>query len=571
MIVAPTLHGVLSNADIRGRILGPLLTVNDDTINKQSWTKNFVKLLHVSAGIRRMAWEFIQQNNIWVQARFVWDAANLVQPLPSSIFHLANYNDHTQRDRVQAILIPELFTPEMIREFHSSIAVTISIGHSQGQGKRVDEAKDETLSVFFAFHQQNFELFIRSLADTVDQWGSMTVEVNHARIYEFPSTIPVVVDQIIPSLDQIREANRVTSTSLLKDPIDPLVDFKKIAQAMMGPREVKSEIRAKLLEFYTRGTESVDRGEYREAYEIFRTGHQAYDAFRQKKGPKPKWGCIENNGIEHAKADINSMASESLNREISARRSMSTEGYAGPRLMAREIKACDLSLAVGLAGFALSTPSLTDDRRFYGHYRRAVAYANLGDFLTELGTVVPKSEHAAILADTVAEWNDAGFCYMKATQDAFYAAHVAGTAGSEAPQELVDAMHALRRQMCGKIGYDADEHLDQMQRAGLARLQLPVLGLWEGDPVLCAKWGPHHMMLLALFRQYEGSRGPNIADLNEALAQRGLRWLFNEGGEVFLDGNVGAQMEPTWVVPDDTREGLLAEGLTGDRFEMARR
>jgi hypothetical protein len=39
----------------------------------------------------------------------------------------------------------------------------------------------------------------------------MKVEINHAHIYKFPGTIPVVVDQIVRGLEHIREANRVTS------------------------------------------------------------------------------------------------------------------------------------------------------------------------------------------------------------------------------------------------------------------------------------------------------------------------------------------------------------------------
>lgn len=50
-----------------------------------------------------------------------------------------------------------------------------------------------------------------------------------------------------------------------------------------------------------------------------------------------------------------------------------------------------------LAQFSLSSPGLTDGQRFNGHYRRAVGFANLGDFLTELN----KSERVAKLDDTV--------------------------------------------------------------------------------------------------------------------------------------------------------------------------
>ena len=42
-------------------------------------------------------------------------------------------------------------------------------------------------------------------------------------------------------------------------------------------------------------------------------------------------------------------------------------------------------------------------------------------------------------------------------------------------------MRALHPQTCGKIGINADEHSAQMHHAGLARFQLPFLGLRGGE------------------------------------------------------------------------------------------
>lgn len=573
IIVNPTLPGVLRSNKIRCLILAHLLTITSEN-ETRDWKKNLpgLNLLHVSRDVRNFAWNFFLENHTWVQARFVWDAARLVQPLPSAIFHAMYQDDHPQPELIQAIFIPDRFTPDMIKEFSTSIAVTISIGHSQGQGQRVDGDKAKNFSIVFAFLPQKFDHFVRNLSDTVEQWGSMTVEVNHAHIYKIPSTIPVVVDRIIRGLEQIREANRVTSISLLKDPIDPVVDFEKIAHTMMGPREVRSGIRTQLLEFYNRGTESMEKGDYVEAYKAFRQGYQAHETFRESKGQKPKWGSIESNAIELVQVDTNSMGAESINRKVSTRSSIWTKGYAGPRLMAREAKARDLSIAVMFAALSLDCPSITDDRRFYGHYRLSVAYSNFGDFMTELDTVIPKSEHAGLLVDTLPGLNNVGVCYSRAAQDAFHAAHLAGTVVPDAPQELVANINALRRRMCAKLGYDADEHFAQMYRDGLLRLQVPVLGLWEGDPMLFKKWGTTKMMLLALFRQrVEDSGGPCVGELKEALARRGLCWTHDQDGNVFLDGKAGVQMGPTWVVPDNTRDGLRAAGLLEDKFQMARR
>jgi hypothetical protein len=571
-LVAPTLAGVLSNGDLCDRILGPLLTANATTIDVQNWTRNFqgFHLLWVSVDIRKRAWDFIQQKNIWVQAQFVWDAANVIMPLPSAILRASDGSEHTQPGLIQPNSTPDFFTPEMIKQFCSSVSVTISIGHLLNEAQPVG-AKVKTIPIFFAFHPQQFDFFIRDLATTVEEWASIKVEVNHSHLHKVPCTIPVVVDNIVRGLGQIRGANRVTSISLLKDSIDPIVDFNKIAQTMMGPSEANTSIYTTLLDIYARGTASMDEGDYHGASDIFHKGCQAYNAFRREEIPKPKPGSVEYNAIEQARIDIESMSSESLNLEISVRRSISTDGCAGPRLMSREVEIYKLARAVPLASSALDSPCLTDNQRFYGHHRRAVAFANLGDFIIELHAVVPGSEHAAILGNTVLRRNEAVFCYRQAAHDAFYASHVAATAGLEVPWELVDATHALRRQVCDKIGYDADEHLAQMRRTGLARLQVPVLGLWEGDPELCAAWGPHNMMLLALFRQREGScsGGPSIADIKAALARSGLRVVYNDYGQAFLEGNAGAHMRPAWVVPDDTREGLRAAGLSGGRFEMA--
>lgn len=66
----------------------------------------------------------------------------------------------------------------------------MQVGHSQGQEQQVDGVKNKAHSVFFAVQSDKFDCFIRNLDETVKQWGSMTVEVNHAHIYKFPSTIP---------------------------------------------------------------------------------------------------------------------------------------------------------------------------------------------------------------------------------------------------------------------------------------------------------------------------------------------------------------------------------------------
>lgn len=566
-IIDPTLSGVLQVKNIRGLTLTPLLTATSE-IETQGWRVNVpgLNLLHVSRDIRKLAWKFFLEGNTWVRARFVFDAARLVQPLPSAIFYTMDHNDHPKPGLVQAIFVPDRFTAEMIKEFQSSVAATISIGQSQGQTQQADADKNKSFSVVFALLPQKFDLFVRSLADTVEQWESMTVEVNHAHISRVPSTIPIVVDHIIRGLDQIREANRVTSTSLLKDPIDPVVDFKKISQAMMSPREVNSGIRTKLLEFYNRGTTSFEKGDYDEACKAFCKGQDAYFTFRHGKELKPKRGSVERNAIELVQADIAIMGAESINRMVSTR---TGGGYAEPRLMTREVKS--LSTAFMLAEFSLECPSITDDRRFYGHCRRAVASANLGDFLTELNTEIPEPERAALLDNFPPQMKDAGSCYKRAAKDAFHAVHLAGTAVPDAPQELVDTINALRRRACDRLGYDADKHFARMHRHGLLRMQLPVLGLWEGDPVFLKNWGRGGMMLLALFRQQEGSGGPGIGEIKEAFAKRGLSWSYNQDGEVFLDGKADAHRRPTWVVPDNTRDGLRAAGLSGDEFEIARR
>lgn len=507
------------------------------------------------------------RENIWLGVNFIWNDSDTVQPLPSAIFHTMNHKNHTQPALVQANFIPELFSPEMIREFHSSVAVTISLGHTQGKPQPVEESKHKVLPVFFVFHPRKYELFIRDLADTVEQWRCMTVEANHAHIYNFPGMIPVVVDQIIRGLDHVRDAERVMSTSLRKDSIDLAVDFKTIAWNMMSPK--LPEIRAKLLDLHTLGIKAMDKGDFRKGYFIFARAHGAYETYHENSEPKPKFGSVAHNMIEDINTDIMSMVAEAMNREISTRRNMSTDGHAGPRLLVRETEALDLNRAVAAAEIALSCPGITDFQRFHAHYRRAVALANMGDFMTELCTVIPQSDHAKILAETQPVWRDASRCYKAASQDAFFASNVAGGGSVNVPQELIDAMNALRTRMCAKIGQDANVHLAQMKRAGLTRVILPAIGLWEGDPLLCSEWGAQRMMLLALFRMRNNPSGVNPADLRDEFAKYGLGWSHDKRGQVYLDGTTEARMSPIWVMPDDTRNGLRDAGLSGGKFEMA--
>lgn len=37
---------------------------------------------------------------------------------------------------------------------------------------------------------------------------------------------------------------------------------------------------------------------------------------------------------------------------------------------------------------------------FFGHCCRAIAYSNMGDFMSELDTIIPESEHADILPES---------------------------------------------------------------------------------------------------------------------------------------------------------------------------
>lgn len=92
--------------------------------------------------------------------------------------------------------------------------------------------------------------------------------------------------------------------------------------------------------------------------------------------------------------------------------------------------------------------------------------------MMELYTVVPKTEHAEILAEILPPRTITMRLRPK------------GYPGTEVPKKLDDRMRALRPETCAKIGYDADEHYAQMHGAGLARFQLPVLGLWEGGSTM---------------------------------------------------------------------------------------
>lgn len=336
--------------------------------------------------------------------------------------------------------------------------------------------------------------------------------------------------------------------------------------------DAQPEIRLQLSALRALIAQSIDDGDYLETFSICSEAQRAYDAYHE--GPKPAQGSVQSNMIEQTFIDIMSETAEAMNRRVSARRSISISGCAGPRLLTREIGADDFTLALSLAHKSLAYSGITDVQRFFGHYRRAMAYSNMGDYISELETIVPESEHAAMLADTVPEWSDALRCYENAAQDAFYAVHatvhIPGAYGPDVlPEGLIDAIHALHAHMCTKIEEDEEWHFIQMWRAGLARLQLPVLGIWEGDPTLSEYWGPHLMTLMAVFRHRDDSDGLSSADLEEEFAHHGIRWTHDQSGQMLLVDTPEDRMRPTWVVPDDTRDGLQAAGLFGSEFPRA--
>lgn len=340
----------------------------------------------------------------------------------------------------------------------------------------------------------------------------------------------------------------------------------------------QGQIRVKLQGLYARITEVMRKKEHHKALGIFDEVKEAYAAYQE--GPKLNHGSVEFNTIEHSFCTIKSLLSSSLSCEVSRRRDVSIDGRAGPHLLTSEAWYNDLSdalvLALDLSHQSLAWTGISDPQRFYGHCCRATAYANMGDFLTELYTVQHEYKHATILDCTVRAtcWADGVTptrYYKNAAQDAFYAAHISGVVSADVGNNLVERMRALRVDMCAKLGVDADEHLAQMNRAGLARFQLPILGLWEGDPTLCEFWGPFNMTIMALFRRRDGSGGANSSNLYAEFYRRGIRWINGERGQILFVNTDDDRLHPTWVVPDDTRAGLRAAGLTGDMFELARR
>lgn len=334
--------------------------------------------------------------------------------------------------------------------------------------------------------------------------------------------------------------------------------------------DAQPEIRVRLFLLLASIFRSIDDKDYMGAFDIFLEAQVAYDAYHQ--GPKPARGSVQSNMIERAFTDIIGMTTEAMNLRVSARRSMSISGSVGPCLLTREVGAADLTTALSLAHQSLAFSGITDIQRFLGHYRRAIAYSNMGDFMTELDTIIPQSEHAAMLANTVPNWNDAHKCYRNAAQDAFYAVHLATVSDIHMlAKSQIESMQTLRESMCDKLGYVAKWHYYEMYRAGLARLQLPVLGLWEGDPTLSEYWGPHKMTLMALYRHGDESYGPSDAVLRNAFAAYDIRWRHDELGEIILENTPEERMHPTWVVPDDTREGLRDMALESDTFNMALR
>ncbi|KAK7726244.1 hypothetical protein SLS63_007758 [Diaporthe eres] len=110
-----------------------------------------------------------------------------------------------------------------------------------------------------------------------------------------------------------------------------------------------------------------------------------------------------------------------------------------------------------------------------------------------------------------------------------------------------------------------------MHHASLARFQLLVMGLWKGDPALLEYWGPHHMTLMALSQLRVDTGGLGTATLKDEFARHGNQWVHDERGQILLVETDETCMRPTWAVPDDTRGGLRAADLSGDKFELARR
>lgn len=292
------------------------------------------------------------------------------------------------------------------------------------------------------------------------------------------------------------------------------------------------QIHVQLQELFAEINHFMSDREYQHVFPTYCAALRAYSAYHQ--GQTPNCGSVAYNQVEHLFTHINLSASASLSRQVSAQRAISLDGSAGPGLLTSGTGPEDAITAVSLAHDSLKYPGITNTQRFLGHCCRAVAYANMGDFMVELLTVVPEPERTTILARVPPSYADAPRCYKKAAQDAFYAAHVPRAAGADNSRKLLDYINTLRLEMCAKIGQDPDEQLAQMHRSGLARHQVPVLGLWEGDPALSKRWGPDRMTLMALFRNSSRRNGDRLVG---DFARRGIRWNHNVLGEIFLQNS----------------------------------
>ncbi|KAI3400796.1 hypothetical protein diail_2005 [Diaporthe ilicicola] len=558
--VEPTLPGVLRKSDIRDRIFSPLLAVSshaEDQIYSHRWRRGFpgLNLLSVNKEIRQAAWNFLVENNVWLRVKFESRTVEGFRSIPSTLLRLMNGNRlfDFKPGLTQPSFMPSYFGQKMCDQLTKSIAVEFRLSPSESVGDSLATPKVD-VAVTFAFHAQRYRELIRDLAETVKEWKRMTVEVNHEQIYKFSDMITVVVGQIIHGVGEVREADRVDFPRLQEDHIDPAVDFDAIARKMTSTIP-PLEIHSRLLKYQILGLEFARDHHHIKAFSTFHDGFLAYGHYQANKmnRPRPADGSIESNMIMHEVAETKSLMAETMNREIARRLSMCHSEHTGPHPFEYDMQGLYLNNALGCAHDALRWVGITDTQRFYGHHHSAVAFANMADFLTALRAVVPKPEQPRFLSSVNHQWRDAGECYIEAAQHAFFAIHAAGLAGVDAPQQLLDDTHALRRRLCAKFGPETPAHL--VRQPEMAKMEVPMVGPWEGDPRLVTIWDPALMALMALFRRRDCSNPADSARLEERLRKMGYNWVYDVRGHIHLSARVSTTWARLGTSRDDAWNG----------------
>lgn len=475
---APTLLSL--PREIRDIIYGNLLTLDrtfEHRLDPTNWARKFpgLALMAVNRQLRAEALDTIVSSNVWIHVTILSDIRD---ELPVMMKQVHNHDDPLLS---QAVRQRMMTAATVHMRFGEQCRRESKYGYLRGGNLRQD-------SFMFALHPTTFGFFVNDIAATVlmsDKYkcGDITIDLNILTRVTTPKPIQYMLDQILHPLARVvRGAKRVSVWGVCARELMASPFANGLANTMKQDTASFYSMTKILLLFGREGRQALEAGDYGEAMRLFWTGTDAYSRFMCPLSNPLGLNSPQSNSLIHVALSLHRDFSEAAFRHFEQCRKEFDGKVVG------HVQDYLVDKAIACAHRALEFEGITDMQRRLGHLRRGLAFQNKGDYMAEYHSM-PKSRRPKLTSKMWTEPHRPHECYTEAARDFYYAIQV------HPANQSVSRLTTLYERMCKKIGRPVDLGFE------VKEIQLPLIGLWRGDPRLLEMWGREKYLLMKLARQ----------------------------------------------------------------------